>query len=68
MRMPVWWGGRCGSTSTSFTIIGVAPPGFRGTELFFAPAFWIPMVEQPTIEGYDESCSAAITPCSWLDD
>ena len=36
------------------TIIGVAPPGFRGTELFFAPAFWIPMVEQPTIEGYDE--------------
>ncbi|MGA8729247.1 MAG: FtsX-like permease family protein, partial [Terracidiphilus sp.] len=37
-----------------FTIIGVAPPGFRGTELFFAPAFWIPMVEQPAIEGYDE--------------
>ena len=36
------------------TIIGVAPAGFRGTELFFAPAFWIPMVEQPTIEGYDE--------------
>ncbi|MGA8731866.1 MAG: ABC transporter permease, partial [Terracidiphilus sp.] len=36
------------------TVIGVAPPGFRGTELFFAPAFWIPMVEQPTIEGYDE--------------
>ena len=36
-----------------FTIIGVAPPSFRGTELFFAPAFWIPMVEQPTIEGYN---------------
>ena len=36
------------------TIIGVAPPAFRGTELFFAPAFWIPMVEQPTVEGYDE--------------
>jgi hypothetical protein len=35
-----------------FTIIGVAPPGFRGTELFFVPALWIPMVEQPTIEGY----------------
>ena len=35
------------------TIIGVAPPAFRGTELFFAPAMWIPMVEQPTIEGYD---------------
>ncbi len=36
-----------------FTIIGVAPPAFRGTELFFAPAFWIPMVEEPTIEGYN---------------
>jgi predicted permease len=36
-----------------FTIIGVAPPAFRGTELFFAPAFWIPMVEQPVVEGHD---------------
>jgi predicted permease len=35
------------------TIIGVAPPAFRGTELFFAPALWIPMVEQPALEGYD---------------
>ena len=37
-----------------FTIIGVAPPAFRGTELFFAPAMWIPMVEQPTVEGNDQ--------------
>ncbi len=36
-----------------FTIIGVAPPEFRGTELFFAPAMWIPMAEQPLLEGYD---------------
>src|ERR1700739_4514670 len=36
------------------TIIGVAPPEFRGTELFFAPAMWIPLVEQPAIEGYNE--------------
>jgi predicted permease len=36
-----------------FTIIGVAPPAFRGTELFFAPAMWIPMVEKPTISGYN---------------
>ncbi len=34
-----------------YTIIGVAPPAFRGTELFFAPAFWIPLVEQPLVEG-----------------
>jgi len=36
-----------------FTIIGVAPPSFRGTELFFAPAFWTPIVEAPTIQGDD---------------
>ena len=35
------------------TIIGVAPAGFRGTELFFAPAMWIPMVEQPAVQGYN---------------
>ena len=29
-----------------FTIIGVAPPGFRGTLLFFSPAFFIPIVSQ----------------------
>ncbi len=34
-----------------FTILGVAPPGFRGTELFFSPAMWIPMVEEPTVDG-----------------
>jgi predicted permease len=34
-----------------FTIIGVAPPQFRGTELFFAPAFYVPLVEAPTIQG-----------------
>jgi predicted permease len=37
-----------------FTIIGVAPPGFRGTELFFAPAMWIPLVDQPMIEGEND--------------
>jgi hypothetical protein len=36
------------------TIIGVAPPAFRGTELFFAPAMWIPMVNQPSVAGWDE--------------
>jgi hypothetical protein len=28
-----------------FTIIGVAPPDFRGTELFFAPDLWAPIVD-----------------------
>ncbi|HWA95122.1 MAG TPA: ABC transporter permease [Terracidiphilus sp.] len=36
-----------------FTIIGVAPADFRGTELFFAPAFWIPIVDAPLIDGFD---------------
>lgn len=36
-----------------FSIIGVAPPSFRGTELFFAPAFWIPLLDQPLIQGSD---------------
>lgn len=35
------------------TILGVAPKGFRGTEMFFAPAMWIPLVEQPLVQGYD---------------
>lgn len=29
-----------------FTVVGVAPPEFRGTELFFAPDFWVPIVNQ----------------------
>jgi predicted permease len=37
----------------SFTILGVAPAAFRGTELFFAPAMWIPIVEQPTVMGFN---------------
>jgi predicted permease len=36
-----------------FTVLGVAPPAFRGTELFFAPAMWIPIVQQPTVMGSD---------------
>jgi len=36
-----------------FTVIGVAPPAFRGTELFFAPALFIPIVDQPMVMGFD---------------
>jgi predicted permease len=34
-----------------FTILGVAPPEFSGTLLFFFPDFWAPMVEQEQIQG-----------------
>ena len=37
----------------AFTVIGVAPPGFRGTELFFSAAMWIPAVEEPLLEDFD---------------
>jgi len=33
------------------TVIGVAPRGFKGTELFFAPAMWIPLLEEPLLQG-----------------
>jgi len=32
-----------------FTVVGVARPEFRGTELFFAPDFWAPIVDSPEI-------------------
>jgi len=35
----------------SFTVIGVAPRGFQGTELWLAPEIWIPMSMQRVIEG-----------------
>lgn len=35
----------------NFTILGVAPEGFRGTELFYSPALWVPIVNQQQIEG-----------------
>ncbi len=34
-----------------FTVIGVAPPQFRGTILFFSPDFFVPIVNQPQVEG-----------------
>ena len=37
-----------------YTILGVAPAGFRGTLLFFSPDLFVPMVNQPQIEGVNE--------------
>jgi predicted permease len=33
-----------------YTIVGVAPPGFVGTEIFYRPEFWVPMMMQAAIE------------------
>jgi hypothetical protein len=35
-----------------FTIIGVAPPEFHGTLLFFSPDFFVPLVNQEQLDGY----------------
>jgi predicted permease len=36
-----------------FTIIGVAQPDFRGTELFFAPDLWVPIEQEPQFEDWN---------------
>jgi predicted permease len=40
----------------AYTILGVAPRDFHGTEVFYRPELWVPMSMQPQIEGR-----------SWLD-
>ncbi|WP_254062428.1 ABC transporter permease [Acidobacterium sp. S8] len=39
-----------------YTVIGVAPQSFNGTERFFWPEIWVPVQDEEQIEGY-----------SWLD-
>src|SRR5580692_4779760 len=36
-----------------FTVIGVAPLPFHGTERFVFPDYWIPMVNQEQVEGWN---------------
>jgi predicted permease len=35
-----------------YTILGVAPPEFRGTELFYSPDFWVPLVDAEQVDGW----------------
>jgi predicted permease len=37
-----------------FTILGVAPPGFRGTLVFVSPNFFVPIVNQEQVEGWND--------------
>jgi predicted permease len=37
-----------------YTVIGVAPPGFQGTLMFFNPAVFVPIVNHPQFGGDDE--------------
>src|SRR5215471_1518261 len=36
-----------------FRVLGVAPRGFRGTESFIRPDFWVPLAMDPQIEGFN---------------
>jgi predicted permease len=36
----------------AYTVLGVAPRGFHGTEIFYWPEIWVPMMMQPQIEGH----------------
>jgi macrolide transport system ATP-binding/permease protein len=40
-----------------YSVIGIAPPGFHGTEVFYWPDVWVPMMMEPRIESN-----------SWLDE
>lgn len=36
-----------------YTVLGVAPRGFRGTEAFLSPSLWVPMMMASQIEGFN---------------
>jgi predicted permease len=36
-----------------YVVLGVAPKGFQGTERFFWPEIWVPMMNEQQLEGYD---------------
>jgi hypothetical protein len=36
-----------------FTILGITPPGFRGTVLIFSPDFFVPIVNQEQVDGWN---------------
>jgi predicted permease len=39
-----------------FTIIGVVPEDFRGTDVFFWPDYWIPIVNAEQVTGWSDLC------------
>jgi predicted permease len=45
-----------------FTVVGVAPPDFHGLERFFWPDYFVPMVNEEQVEGWDFLQSRLYTP------
>jgi predicted permease len=49
-----------------YTIVGVAPKGFFGTELLLSPEFWVPMAMEPQIEPGNNWLDSAGTQNIWV--
>jgi len=49
-----------------FTVIGVAPRGFFGSEIFYRPAIWVPMMMEPVIEPGHNWLNARATFNMWV--
>jgi predicted permease len=49
-----------------FTVIGVAPSGFIGSEIFYRPAIWVPMMMEPVIEPGHNWLDARATFNMWV--
>ena len=39
-----------------FSIVAVAPRSFRGTDVFFWPDYWIPVMNTKAVTGWDDLC------------
>jgi len=48
-----------------FTVVGITPPGFFGDRLQYTPAFWIPLANEPMING--SSSILEFPQQDWLD-
>jgi predicted permease len=44
-------GGSFTMNGQPFTVVGIAPPGFFGDRMDNAPAFWLPLADDPLING-----------------
>ena len=50
----------------NYTVIGITPPEFRGTELAFTPELWFPMMMRPEIESGSGSLNRRFPPVGIL--
>src|SRR5262245_812769 len=48
-----------------YQVIGVAPPGFVGTAVFYRPEVWVPMTMQPQIEARQSYLDERMTRNTW---